>query len=307
VFDKGRRPGGRLATRTTELGEYDHGAQYFTARDPRFALRVQSWIEDGLVAEWKGRLISVDGDEHRPSSARTQRYVGVPGMNSIAAHLAADCEVRSPVQIRSLERKEGRWFLQHEASVEGPYELVVVAVPAPQALSLLESAPGLQSRASGVRMNGCWAVLVGFAAPLATDFDGAFVDSGPLSWVARNGSKPGRRSESWVLHASAAWTARHLESDSGQVTARLLKAFGDVACIDLPEPVELQAHRWRYSIPEETLPAAALFDDQLGVAVCGDWCGGPRVEGAFLSGSAAAGRVLGWMARGRAPVQQSLL
>ena len=36
LFEKSREFGGRMATRRTEFGGFDHGAQYFTVRDARF-------------------------------------------------------------------------------------------------------------------------------------------------------------------------------------------------------------------------------------------------------------------------------
>jgi predicted NAD/FAD-dependent oxidoreductase len=228
-------------------------------------------------------------------------------MNSIAAHLAADCGVRSRVQVSSIVGRDREWVLHHDQGEDGPYDITVVAVPAPQAVPLLEAAPMLQSRVAAVSMNACWAVLLGLESPLEIDFDGAFVNQGPLSWIARNRSKPGRRSETWILHASPGWTERHLESEPDRVLDQLVKAFRTVAGVELPGQVELQAHRWRYAIPANTLSAPCLFDAKLGLAVCGDWCGGPRIEGAFLSGCAAAGRILGWLAGETGRTQLTLL
>ena len=36
VFEKSRGTSGRMATRDSAFGSFDHGAQYFTARDERF-------------------------------------------------------------------------------------------------------------------------------------------------------------------------------------------------------------------------------------------------------------------------------
>ncbi|MGH8831163.1 MAG: FAD-dependent oxidoreductase, partial [Polaromonas sp.] len=36
VFEKNRGAGGRMATRDSEFGGFDHGVQYFTVRDARF-------------------------------------------------------------------------------------------------------------------------------------------------------------------------------------------------------------------------------------------------------------------------------
>jgi photolyase PhrII len=301
LFDRGRRPGGRLASRDG----HDHGAQYFTARDPRFTGAVAAWVERGLVQPWQGRIVAIENGRRTPKSRGVVRYVGVPENNSVAAHLARDLDVRCNTAVTAIERRGQHWFLLHEG-VAGPFATVVVATPAPQAAALLEPVPGLCSVAASVRMRGCWAVMLTFPSSLDAGFDGAFVN-GSLSWIARDGSKPGRAGERWMLHASADWTERHLESEPEQVMDTLSAAFVEVAEIDPPEPSRRRAHRWRHAIPETVLAERCLFDDSLGLGACGDWCGGPRIEGAFLSGAAAAGRVLGRLARRSAASPTTLL
>ena len=72
----------------------------------------------------------------------------------------------------------------------------------------------------------------------------------------------------------------------------MLEAFAGAIGSPLPDPVAPRAHRWAYSIPVDPAPEACLFDPESGVGACGDWCGGARVEGAFLSGIAMAERIL---------------
>ena len=293
VFDKGSRPGGRLATRTTDAGEYDHGAQYIVASDSRLRSSVDSWRREGVVGEWKGQISRVDGDRRTPGHEDDLRLVGVPGMNSIAARLSGGLPVNSRSRILSADRREGRWFLQREAGEEGPFDGIVVAVPAPQAVSLLQALPSLQRQVERVRMSPCWAVLVSFASTIDTDMDGVFVDEGPLSWIANNRSKPERQRESWVLHASPDWSASHLESSPDRIMDTLLGQLAKIVkSKKLPATTEIQAHRWRYASTTEALSEPCLFDRPSAAAVCGDWCLGSRVEDAFLSGLSAAGRLL---------------
>ena len=50
IVDKGRSVGGRLATRRIDGGRADHGAQFFTVRDPAFQAIVDDWLaEDRFV------------------------------------------------------------------------------------------------------------------------------------------------------------------------------------------------------------------------------------------------------------------
>jgi hypothetical protein len=87
VFEKSRGPGGRSATRRIESAlQFDHGAQYFTCKDPRIARYVESWVQDGVVQPWLGRIASLKMGGFEASSDRI-RFVGTPAMSTIGRHL----------------------------------------------------------------------------------------------------------------------------------------------------------------------------------------------------------------------------
>jgi len=296
VFDKARGPGGRMSTRRAGDLRFDHGAQYFTVRDARFATAVDSWRRQGIVAPWTGRIAVVDGGTVSCDTRQVPRYVGVPGMSAVCRHLAQDLHVSYDNRIESLEREGDIWALKGADGVDlGRFDAVVVSAPAPQTAALLRTcAPGLAASAAAVEMAPCWAAMVTFPETLDLGFDGAFVHDSAVSWVARNASKPERPShESWVVHGSSEWSTAHLEMEPDRAAEILVREFGAAVGLGRVGPTHLTAHRWRFALPRSPLPEACLFDENLGLAACGDWCGGPRVEGAFLSGLAAADCILG--------------
>lgn len=316
VFDKGRGPGGRLASRRVTLGthnaeaasllSFDHGAQYFTARDPRFRQRVAQWREEGVVAPWEGRIRTLRRGQLGDPRGATERFVGVPRMSALTRQWAAGMEVRCGHRVEALERHEevAGWTLRCvDGQRFGPYDAVGLTAPAVQSGALLETAEegeirpfitDLRGQVESVELEPCWAVMVAFEEPLAVEADGAFVEDSPLSWIARDSSKPGRPAaaagvDAWVLHASALWSREHLEEEREAVLARLLEALDDaLGGPGLPPAIYQTAHRWRYALPPQPLADACLSSPRAGLAVAGDWCGGPRVEGAFLSGLALA-------------------
>lgn len=292
VFDKGRGPAGRMSTRRQDGGTFDHGAQYFTARDPGFQRMVGTWVEQGLVAEWRGRFGSLEHGTVTPETEGPVRYVGVPGMNAVARQLASGVDLRCGVRVEHVRREAGAWALASESGESlGEFEVVVAAVPAPQAVPLLSGAPGLAARAAEVRMEPCWAVMASFDDPVPLPLDGVFLHGSPLRWAARDSNKPGRPpGERWVLHASAEFTREHLEEAPEAVAPRLVEAFARAAGVEL-RPREAVAHRWRYARAEPALTEGALFDEHTGLGACGDWCAGSRVEGAFVSAVALSRRI----------------
>ena len=283
VFDKGRDTGGRLAQRRAEGAVFDHGAQYMGAHDPAFVAAVDGWREAGLVAAWPG----VTGGRGQPV------WIGVPAMSAPVRHLLRGSDVRTGCEITALARGAAGWTLAEATGAgHGPYARLVLAIPAPQAAALLRTtgdaadAPAL-ARLDGVRIAPCWSVLAAFHGRIEGVGDSLRRSDGALAWCARNSSKPGRGAvESWTLNATPSWSRQHLERQPAEVVAPLLDAFARLSGRALPLPRHLEAHRWRYAMVEEPLGLAVLHGPD--VALCGDWCLGPRVEAAWLSGRAAA-------------------
>jgi renalase len=291
LFEKSRGIGGRSATRRHASAiHFDHGAQYFTARDERFQLQVTEWLQAGVAAEWTGQIVTLRRGDVALGKSETVRYVGVPGMSSLARHLAMDLTIRRETRVQRVERVGNAWRIWDDPGQDnGLFDLVISTAPPIQTRELVsQHSPWLAKRLEGVEMLPCWAVMAQFSRRLNIAWDGAFVQDSQLAWVARNNSKPGRSPspETWVLHASPEWSSEHLERTPEEVVPDLCQAFqaGLGEPSDLPEPEFAVAHRWRYALPREPLQEAYLDDPEQNLAVAGDWCGGPRIEGAFLSG-----------------------
>lgn len=293
VFDKSRGLGGRTSTRRTDSGlRFDHGAQFFTTNDPRFQSMTTDWVSRGVVAEWRSRVVDIEGAKVVDAS-RQVRYVGVPGMSAMAVDLGTGLRVRTGTQVISTSHTSSGWTIETDDHENvGPFDALVVTLPAPQSAMLLAGHPFAEV-AGRVRMAPCWAAMVAFESRVSVDWDGAFVKGSPLSWVARNSSKPGRDqiTECWVVHANAEWTIAHLE-DSAELTAyQLLNAFESVIGRQLPKHSHLVAHLWRYSQGADSAQRQILFDRENRLVVCGDWLSGGRIEDAFLSGIHAANSI----------------
>lgn len=294
VFDKGRGPGGRSSTRRAEPFAFDHGAQYFTGRDPGFRRVLDGWLEAGVAARWEGRLVSLAVGAMRAVGGETERFVGTPGMSAAAKHLARDLDLRCGARVERALQVGSGWVLHGQGGVVlGVFERLVVSTPPAQAAVLLAGQSPLAESAAGIDLRPCWAVMLGLARPYEVPFDGAFCEDSILSWIARNNSKPRRRpGEAWVLHSAPAWTEAHLDEAPERViellTAELERLTGLV-----PALVHRAAHHWRFALPAVERDDGCLHDPERGLALAGDAYSGGRIEGAYLSGVAAAHRVVG--------------
>jgi len=293
VHDKARGAGGRMATRRSAQGSFDHGAQYFTLRDPLSLEALAGWQAAGVVAPWRARIAAIDAPGEWRETGPETRWVAVPGMPALARHLLDRIPLHLGTQAVQARRSGSRWIIDFaDGSQANDYDLLLSTLPAPQAAVLL-AGEDLAAVAGRVGFLPCWAGLCTFEAALPVDFDAAFVNVGALSWIARDASRPERvPGERWVLHAGPIASAEWLEVDAERVLRRMLDALRLALGVDIPEPTEAAVHRWRYALAAEPLHCGALWDAGRGLGLGGDWCAGSRVEGAFLSGLALADRAM---------------
>lgn len=286
VFEKSRGVGGRIATRYQEKWRFDHGAQFFTARTSAFRTFLQPLIDDGVVAPWNARFAEIEHDtvrSHRSWDADYPHYVAVPAMNALGQCLAAGLDVQLNTRVTAISESDGRWTLAAESGVLGPFDWLVVAVPAPQAATLMPADSPLLMHARAARMLPCFALMLGTHEAVDPGWDCALVKTAPLSWISVNSSKPGRDdATSIVAHSSNAWAARHLDDDPASVRRVLADATAATLGTGLDRFEHVALQRWRYANIDRQ-PVKSQVDVRRRLAACGDWFVRGRVEGAYIS------------------------
>jgi renalase len=310
VFERHAGVGGRMASEVTPFGRFDSGAQYFTIRDDRFALALQS--VHPLCKPWSANLIRVLDAHGRVAEAalpaREPHWVAQPGMDALVARWAEPLgdAVLTDTEVTKIEPDAlhpERWQLRTDGAagsshVYSGFDAVLLAVPAGLARSLLAASKvsdTLGEKLEKVRVGPCWTLMIAFPQAnqptlthLGPQWNAARSTHHRVAWLARESSKPGRDPiERWTLQASATWSQEHIRDDTARVEAKLLRAFSEITGV-LATPSHAQARCW----PEaQTLVPAGqshFWDAKARIGLAGDWCTGHRVEDGFLSGLALA-------------------
>ncbi|XP_076948994.1 uncharacterized protein LOC143621459 [Bidens hawaiensis] len=327
IFESARGPGGRISRRR-EIGEdgrelyFDHGAPCFSTSNADVEDMIKGWETRGLVAEWTQNFGSFDFITKKfvnlEKEGLNKKYVGMPGMNSICRALSQEPGIESKfgVMVGSLEWLENKdlWSLKDKDGHDlGQFNGVVASdkstfsqrftqvsgKPPPLDLSLV---PGLADIIKDVPVRPCFALMLAFEQPLfSIPLKGfSFENSEMLKWAICESSKPGRStsSERWVLHSTEQY-AENIIAKAGlqkpsnaaltEIAEQLFQEFQRTG-LDISTPFFKKAHRWGSAFPVTSIATneKCLWDAQKKLAICGDFCVSPNVEGAILSGFTAA-------------------
>ena len=289
LVDKGRAPGGRLATRRIGDATLDHGAQFFTVRTPAFRRRVDDWIDRGLVSIWSHGFDTGDGHA---------RYVAVNGMNSLAKDLAVGLDVRCSTMAFAIRPAEAGvaaqpWQVVIDDGSTVDCDAVIVTTPLPQAFSLLvDSGVDLDEAVIRTDYDRTIALLATLDGPAAIPAPGGVQAPNPdVAFVADNHAKGVSAAPAITLHASASWSEQHWDDDLDDLRVLLLELSG--SWIGDASIVEAQVKKWRFATPRSPWPDPCWVAPGGRIVLAGDAFDGPRVEAAHNSGLAAAHALIG--------------
>lgn len=324
VFEKSRGVGGRMATRRApwtdadgvdKAAEFDHGAQFISARHARFRAALRRAEQQGAVARWDLRVHAA-----WPVPAARERFVATPHMPALCRHWLQGSTVHLQTTVQRLQRQAGQagsWeVVDSQGHTHGGFDRVVLALPPAQAAVLLAGhRDDWADSLAATPMAPCW-TLMAVTDDVDWPWDACEPTRGPLAWVVRNDRKPGRSAPAgcatWVAQASAAWSAQRLEQDPLSVAEELRAALKRL----LPTGRDVHwhhssVHRWRYAAPvgagaqaaELAADAASLcrWDANLGLGVCGDFLAGSDLEAAWRSGDELADEIVAAAELGASP------
>jgi renalase len=284
VLDKGRRVGGRLSTREfANGGRADAGAQFFTVRSDEFGRAVAPWRTIGLVHEWCRGFSSSDGHP---------RYAVRGGMSQLAAAMARGLEIRCSIHVEHIRVEASRVVVDwpqahgHEAG-RLVADAVIVTVPVPQAAALL----GGDVFVPSISYLPTLSLMVALDRGVEVSPSGGLqlADDPVWSFVGDNQAKGTSTVSVVTFHSTSGFAASRLDDPVSAITDELLDAarpFLHGALV-----LETQLQRWRYATPVESFPERTVATQDGRIILAGDAFGGPKIEGAFLSGMKAADQI----------------
>lgn len=293
VLESEPKVGGRMRTDRVGDAVFDHGAQFFTARGDRFTEMVEAWQAAGVAAVWSRGFADGEGNKNEDGYPR---YMGVGGMAGITDHLARGLGVRTSVEVNRISADNGGW-----KAVAGDEEFeadaLVLAMPASPALKLVDgSGVELPSEARRDLEDIVYQPCIGVLATLGGEGGvpepgGVQIGGEPLFFVSDNRKKGISEKTALTIHAGPEFSREHAHTDDARVTQLLLEAAKDY--LGGSEIEESTVYRWVYSMPAEPHGEELVYVDvPPPLLFCGDAYGGPKVEGAVMSGLAAAERLL---------------
>ena len=300
LLDKGRRLGGRCATRRSEGYIFDHGAQFATAYGADFQHFIAEAAAHNALANWY--LPKKD----KPEEDR-RVYIGQPVMRSVAEYMSNGLDIQQSVEITDIQRSDNLIALTDSDGTAYHCQHLICTAPAPQSTKLLAAAaPALSALAQQASYDPCWCVMLGWSHETHPDLQEklkrlqqpcARLDMAVpqhMRKAAETKASATDKAIALVLQASPAWSKTHLEAEKDFVISRLTQAYHGHLDMPLPAAEYSAAHRWRYARVQQsagqTTPFAMSADGQIMVA--GDWLAGPRLEAAYDSGVSAARQLL---------------
>ncbi len=308
VVDKGRGLGGRMATRRTGAGVFDTGAQFFSARSAAFRAEVAAWQAAGLCRPWADGVLDPD---LRVRSDGLVRYRCDQGMTRIPKVMAEGLSVRTGFEIRALAVRDGAWIATATDGSEQTARALVCTAPVPQTLKLLAAggtalpAP-VADRLAGVAYDPCLCLLLDYpgAGAAALPAPGALRsddEAEPVRWILSHRSAGMRREgEGLTVHLRGSWSAPRYPAPTAPDEPLRTECW-EAVCAALvrwcgpgwADPALIELKRWKFAHCATPLPEPCLVVDcGAPLVLAGDAFGdAPRVEGAWLSGTAAADAV----------------
>ena len=278
VIEKGRGVGGRMATRRFAGATFDHGAQFFTSRGSDFEKLIEAASQQGAVKKW------TDGFSESPDGY--PRWCGSSGMTSLVKWMVAEANitVHTATTVNDLR--------------DMPANAYILTAPVPQSLAILSFSQMLPNPATHIQLSSISykptiAVLIRLDEPPSSfpEHGGIqFSDHADLAFISDNHRKGVSDEPALTIHLSNSLSESLWEHSDQEVLAATTALVRDY--LNGSKVTDYQIQRWRYAGPIDVWAEPTLvWGSKPTIALAGEAFAGPKVEGAFQSGLAAAEKV----------------
>jgi predicted NAD/FAD-dependent oxidoreductase len=287
VLDKGRNYGGRMATRAFDDAIFDHGAQFFTVRNPIFQSYVDQWSKADIIKIWFGN------ESHQ--SEQHPRWIAPKGMNSLPKYIARNMQVHLSTEVINLSFDHQIWTAScgNENHYSGSH--LLITTPTPQTTLLLKTTDlalpsQMQEAIHNVRYEKGLSIMLRLNKPSGLPQPGGIkLDHSAISWIADNQMKGISNAPALTIQTTSDFATSSWDDMNDVKIDKILEQLKPLMELSIKST---QAHRWGYTLPINPIAEGSLTSNHLQLTLAGDAFGGPRVEGSACSGLQAAEQIL---------------
>ena len=297
VFEKSRGVGGRMATRRAEPYQFNHGAQYFKVENKEFKDFVQPLMVNKIIKPLKTNQIEVLNKNviKRTKIYNQQYYTAGSKMNSVVKYLINNnFSIKLLCKIEKILKENDNWFIVDSDKVSyGPYDWLFITIPPNQAIEILYNSFKFLDIIKKIKMRSCYSLMLGFDEIKEFDFDTALFLDEDIQWLSIS-KKILEKKEYYnlLINSSYNFAEQNINGSKDKISNYLIKQVSDILQCKLNNYKHKALHFWKYAMSEKNNNLGSLFDEDLKVIVCGDWCMNGKVEGGFFSAKNAANKLL---------------
>jgi predicted NAD/FAD-dependent oxidoreductase len=312
VFEKSNGVFGRAATRTRHGVRLDPGANYFRTDLPEIASMVHSQLQSDDLIEIAGAIDVFDrfgmiaaGDASLNAQEKWTYGHGISSLGTLLAE-AAGCNIVFDTRVGRIKRdsRSRMWeVFDEELASRGVFDVMLLALPAPQAIALLpDDAAVAISALTPASYHAQWSFTFGFDSDVYR-WPGqsyALINADrqhPIAWTSRENAKPGRipdQTLAIMVQMQPAWSVERFDRDAGQLAPEVASLLAELLGWHKVMFRWFDAKRWKYSLPSGRADLKQLrLVEADGLYVAGDAVVGKgRVALALQSGLDAAARIV---------------
>ena len=289
-FEKSWRPGGRISTRNHGEYAFDHGAHYLKVDHGMIGLN--EFLEKiDAIKILKGSFCR-NISQNSPIEEK-EIIIGKEGNQSIPLkfHEYLHFPTHFSTKITNIENVKQDYYLIAGEEKFGPFDYVFCAMPFEQSKNLLEKFIDY-SDIPNIEFDAIWTIMLAFNKRLGAPFQFGYHLTPEISFLMNQNFKHEYfNEECWVVNMRADWTKQYYNIENyvleDYVVSQIKKAFQSNS-----DAIFKKSHRWKYSYTKKSLNDhnsknfISSIDNRL--YAFGDWCEGPSIQDAWLSGKKLA-------------------
>ena len=286
VYDKSRGVGGRSSFKRYKgkIG-FDHGLQYLSPRSKEFKSFTRQLVKKKILKHWKGN--------HQFLNQRVKRekkhikLIGIKANNDVSKFLLKNVNCSFQSELSEIKRQKDYWYLKFKDNKYILSKNLILTIPFPQAKKLSSKFVKTKLFKNNVIMNSSLTVLL-ITNKTGNQISSFFTNDKVLGWVSYENSKKRFKynKDLWVLQSTFEYGKKHNDKYRNKkkfYTNVLINKFKKLTNINIKKIYFSHIHGWKYSSNSKPLNTQSYWNKKIGLGLCGDWFGGPRLENGWLS------------------------